>query len=168
MKKLTSDNPQQQVRLDDAYKLAQTWRTTVAEREIQLMSKPETQEEARKLEGSGAGKGSMDAFRAKILEFEAAERGLLDERNVAAQEGHFVLLSGHRRWGGHFRPSSSAFVGWLLTSVDRQDDRPHDERNGRALSGGDTKTDIPAQGRRDEIGEMAKAVQVFKTTCIEA
>jgi methyl-accepting chemotaxis protein len=36
------------------------------------------------------------------------------------------------------------------------------------LAGGDTKTEIPAQGRTDEIGQMAKAVQVFKDNMIEA
>jgi methyl-accepting chemotaxis protein len=36
------------------------------------------------------------------------------------------------------------------------------------LAGGDTKAEIPAQGRTDEIGRMAKAVQVFKDNMIEA
>ncbi len=37
-----------------------------------------------------------------------------------------------------------------------------------AVAGGDTKTDITALGRKDEIGEMAEAVQVFKDNMIEA
>jgi methyl-accepting chemotaxis protein len=37
----------------------------------------------------------------------------------------------------------------------------------RKLAGGDTSTVIPAQGRKDEIGEMAGAVQVFKDSMIE-
>ena len=36
-----------------------------------------------------------------------------------------------------------------------------------ALAGGDHSVEIPAQERRDEIGEMAKAVQVFKVNAIE-
>jgi methyl-accepting chemotaxis protein len=35
------------------------------------------------------------------------------------------------------------------------------------LAGGDLAVDIPAVGRADEIGEMAKAVQVFKENAIE-
>ena len=35
------------------------------------------------------------------------------------------------------------------------------------LAGGDTTVEIPAQGRSDEIGEMADAVQVFKDSAIE-
>ncbi len=35
------------------------------------------------------------------------------------------------------------------------------------LASGDTKAEIPAQGRKDEIGSMAAAVQVFKESMIE-
>ncbi|MBM3523480.1 MAG: HAMP domain-containing protein, partial [Alphaproteobacteria bacterium] len=38
----------------------------------------------------------------------------------------------------------------------------------RALAGGDTGTEIPAADRKDEIGEMSKAVAVFKTSMIES
>ncbi|MGE5598306.1 MAG: methyl-accepting chemotaxis protein [Bacteroidota bacterium] len=34
------------------------------------------------------------------------------------------------------------------------------------LAGGDTSVDVPATGRQDEIGEMAKALQVFKDNAI--
>jgi methyl-accepting chemotaxis protein len=37
----------------------------------------------------------------------------------------------------------------------------------RKLAGGDNDVDIPAQGRKDEIGEMAETVQVFKDNAIE-
>ncbi|WP_247887377.1 methyl-accepting chemotaxis protein [Azospirillum sp. SYSU D00513] len=36
----------------------------------------------------------------------------------------------------------------------------------RRLAGGDTAAEIPAVGRRDEIGEMAEAVQVFRDSMI--
>jgi methyl-accepting chemotaxis protein len=37
----------------------------------------------------------------------------------------------------------------------------------RTLAGGDTNAEIPARDRRDEIGEMAASVQVFKDSMIE-
>jgi len=37
-----------------------------------------------------------------------------------------------------------------------------------ALSGGDTSIEIPARERRDEIGLMAGAVEVFKSGMIES
>ena len=38
----------------------------------------------------------------------------------------------------------------------------------RALAGGDTGIEVPSRERRDEIGAMARTVQVFKETTIEA
>ncbi len=35
------------------------------------------------------------------------------------------------------------------------------------LAGGDVEVEVPARGRRDEMGEMAAAVQVFKDNAIE-
>ncbi|HNB27327.1 MAG TPA: methyl-accepting chemotaxis protein [Alphaproteobacteria bacterium] len=37
----------------------------------------------------------------------------------------------------------------------------------RTLAAGDTSADVPARGRKDEIGEMAGAVQIFKDNMIE-
>jgi methyl-accepting chemotaxis protein len=37
-----------------------------------------------------------------------------------------------------------------------------------ALAGGDTSVEVPGVGRKDEVGEMAAAVQVFKENKIEA
>jgi methyl-accepting chemotaxis protein len=37
----------------------------------------------------------------------------------------------------------------------------------RTLAGGDTNAEVPARNRRDEIGEMAASVQVFKDSMIE-
>ena len=37
----------------------------------------------------------------------------------------------------------------------------------KTLADGDLETDVPAQGRKDEIGSMAEAVQVFKENAIE-
>ena len=68
MKDLTSDNPAQQSRLDELSELAKKWRSGIAEREIALMAKPETREDARALEGSTAGETATDLIRAKVDE----------------------------------------------------------------------------------------------------
>ena len=47
IKTLTSDDPAQQSRLDELNELAKKWRSGIAEREIALMAKPETHEDAR-------------------------------------------------------------------------------------------------------------------------
>lgn len=46
------------------------------------MAKPETVEQARKQEASGAGKASMDAIRAKVAEIDKVERDLMAQRAV--------------------------------------------------------------------------------------
>ena len=46
---LATDNPALQSRLDELNELAKKWRSGIAEREIALMAKPETREDARAL-----------------------------------------------------------------------------------------------------------------------
>jgi CHASE3 domain sensor protein len=53
LKDLTADNPAQQSRLDELNELAMQWRSGVAEREIALMAKPETREDARDAGATG-------------------------------------------------------------------------------------------------------------------
>ena len=36
------------------------------------------------------------------------------------------------------------------------------------LAGGDIAVDVPSLGKKDEIGDMAKGVEVFKQNLIEA
>lgn len=57
-------------------------------------------------------------------------------------------------------------LGWLLTRLVAKPIRELTEAMGR-LAAGDNEAAVPAIGRRDEIGRMADAVQVFKTAQIE-
>jgi CHASE3 domain sensor protein len=82
---LTRDNPAQQRRLDELNELAKNWRG-IAEREIALMGKPETREDARALEGSTAGKTAMDLIRAKVHEIDGVERDLLARRDAVQKQ----------------------------------------------------------------------------------
>ena len=79
----TSDNPAQQSRLDELNELAKNWRS-IAEREIALMAKPETREDARAFER--AGKTAMDLIRAKVDEIEGVERDLLAKRDAVQRQ----------------------------------------------------------------------------------
>jgi CHASE3 domain sensor protein len=84
-KDLTRDNPTQQSRLDELNELAKNWRA-IAEREIALMAKPETREDARALESSTAGKTAMDLIRVKVDEIDGVERDLLAKREVVQKQ----------------------------------------------------------------------------------
>ena len=163
--RLTSDNPAQQERLRRIKHFEQEWRTTIAEREIALMRNAATQENARALEASGAGKDLMDQLRGAHAEFDQAERSLLEVRTAkkAASASFAYWAIGV---GAGFMLLFAIAVGWLLT---RNIASPIVSMTSamRDLTQGKTDITIPATGRKDEIGAMASALQVFKTNAQE-
>jgi signal transduction histidine kinase len=165
LKVLIAHDPAQQRRLDELDQLAKKWRSEIAEREIALMAKPETQEDARTLGGSMLGKTAMDVIRAKEDEIEEAERDLLAERD-AVQKQAFVAAYTVTILGGAASLVIAVLMGALLT---RGIALPITRMTGAmtALAKGDSAVAVPAIGRNDEIGEMAAAVQVFKDNMIE-
>ncbi len=165
VRELTADNATQQGRLQEIAAFAKTWQTDIAEKEIALMGKPETVEEAHKLEASGAGKTSMDGLRAKVAEMDKAERDLLGTRSQAQEEAistTFLVTIG----GAVASILISVVIGFVLT---RGIARPTAQMTAamNTLAKGDTGVEIPARGRKDEVGAMAEAVQFFKDNMIE-
>jgi len=165
LKGLVSDDPAQQRRLDELDELAKKWRSGIAEREIALMARPETREEARALEGSMAGKIAMDLIRGKEDEMDGVERDLLAERDAVQQQA-FVAAYTVAILGGATSLIIAILMGVLLT---RGIAWPITRMTGvmTALAKGDSAVAVPEVGRNDEIGEMAAAVQVFKDNMIE-
>jgi signal transduction histidine kinase len=165
LKGLISRDRAQQSRLEELDELAKKWRSGIAEREIALMARPETQEDVRALEGSMAGKIAMDLIRAKEDEIDGAERVLLAERD-ALQKQAFVAAYAATILGGAASLVIAILMGVLLT---RGIALPITRMTGvmTALAKGDSAVAVPAVGRNDEIGEMAAAVQVFKDNMIE-
>ena len=166
LRELTADNPAQQARLDGMNQSATGWHDEIAAKEIALMAKPETREQARTMESSGAGKKLMDATRAKVAEIEGAERTLLVSRS-AAQEAAFSASYLVTVLGGVISLVIAVLMGVALT---RGIGRPIVSmcQAMRKLAGGDTSVAIPAVDRKDEVGDMASTVQVFKDNMIEA
>ncbi|RQH12035.1 CHASE3 domain-containing protein [Bradyrhizobium sp. RP6] len=162
---LTSDNATQQKRLDQVRAFASDWATNIAQREIALMKDPATQAKARELEASGAGKKAMDGLRAVVQEMDKEERSLLSVRAAAAD-------------AASSNATLSMLIGGLVTlllslvgafgvafAVTRPIQRITTEMG--ILAQGDTSVVVSGTERKDEIGEMAQAVQVFKTNAIE-
>ena len=158
-------NPGQRSRVNELNELATDWRTRIAEREIALMSKPGTREEARALEGSAAGKVAMDRIRAKADEIERVERDLLARRD-AVQDQAFTTAYAMTMLGGAVSLVIATLMGILLT---RSIAAPITCMTGAmtTLAKGDTTVEVPGLGRRDEIGAMAAAFEVFKDNMIE-
>jgi signal transduction histidine kinase len=165
IRELTSDNPAQQGRLDELNELATKWRSEIAERQIALMAKPETREDARALEGSTAGKTIMDLIRAKVDEIDRVERDLLAKRDTAQRQA-FATAYRVTILGGAASLVIAMLMGVLLT---RGIAAPITRMTSAmtTLAKGDTTAEVPGASRRDEIGAMAAAAQIFKDNMIE-
>ncbi|KAA2235988.1 methyl-accepting chemotaxis protein [Salinarimonas soli] len=165
VKRLTADNPAQQERLAELNRHAVSWRKDVAEKEIALMASQAGREQARAMEVSGAGKAAMDAIRAKAAEIKNVEADLLKRREAEAQAA----------FTSSYTTSVASLIGMLLLAVlagyslyrgiavpisrtTRIMDR---------LANNDTTVEVHGLERRDEVGAMAKAVEVFKQNAIE-
>ena len=162
---LTSDNATQQKRIELVKQNANEWLTTVAQREIALMKDPATQSEARALEASGAGKKTMDALRGVVQEMKDEEQSLLSVRaaasDAAVSRATLAIVVG----GGLtliFAILGSFGLNFAVTRPVQQITREMS-----VLATGNTSAPISGTERRDEIGRMAEAVQVFRTNMIE-
>ncbi len=162
---LTSDNAIQQKRIDLLKQNANGWLTTVAQREIALMKDPATQSEARALEASGAGKKTMDALRSVVQEMKDEELSLLSVRaaasDAAVSRATLAIVGG----GGLTLIISILGAFGLNFTVTRPVQQITREMS--VLATGNTSAPISGTERRDEIGRMAEAVQVFRTNMIE-
>jgi C4-dicarboxylate-specific signal transduction histidine kinase len=164
-KDLTSDNPAQQIRLDELNELATKWRAEVAERVIALIATPGAREEARAAVSATAGRAAMDRVRAKVDEIIGVERDLLAQRS--AVEAHaYATAYAMTILGGAASLIVALLMGVLLT---RGITVPIARMTGAmaALAKGDITVEAPGVGRGDEIGAMAASVEVFKESIIE-
>ncbi|WP_368518628.1 methyl-accepting chemotaxis protein [Rhizobium sp.] len=165
VKALTADNPLQQSRLVALDGFVSDWTGKVLEKEIALMRSAGSQDQARALEASGAGKQYMDAIRAKVTEMAADEQGLLEKRNTdAKQAAQTTAFSNYVSCGLTIVLSLTAL--WLIYFFVV---KPIKNINTamRRLAEGDRDSQIPHIERGDEVGEMAAAVEVFRENAIE-
>ena len=157
---LTLDNPAQQKRLDRLDVLVSRWNEAVAQREISLMSQVSTQEQARRIEASGVGKQSMDSIRALVNEIGNIERDLLATR-ATDQERALKTANLALAIGAAASLLFAAVTGYLLKQgVARQIAKLTTVM--QRLAKGEAQVEVPGVGRRDEIGQMAESLEVFK------
>jgi methyl-accepting chemotaxis protein len=164
-KSLTSDNAAQQKRFSDLEALAKGWGTEVLEREISLMRDPSTVDQARAMEIDGAGKKYMDSIRTIAKQISDEEASLLDARAAAS-----AAAANRTFWS--IIIGLCAIVVIIATSLVVLSTvmiRPIQAITAamKRLAGGDADTAIPYAGRADEIGEMAAAVEIFRTNALD-
>ncbi|WP_236025112.1 methyl-accepting chemotaxis protein [Arenibaculum pallidiluteum] len=166
VKRLTSDNPAQQERLDALQRSARIWMDEIAGRQISLVRNPATREQALQMEIDGAGKQSMDAIRAKVAEIKKVETDLLTQRK-GAQDSAFATTYAVTSGGAVAAAALACLLCFLLARGIGAPITGMTALMGR-LAAGDKSIVVQGLGRKDEIGAMAQAVEVFKRNAIEA
>lgn len=169
LQKTVSDNPAQVALLGEIKQNLDAWRAEVVEPTINLRRKigdAKTMDDMADLVGEARGKKYFDKFRQLMADFKAEEQQLMTQRQesklrtvswsftliIAFMGGAFVIGLGLAWFIGG---SIGGPIGRMTAAM-------------RRLADGDTSTEITGMERGDEIGDMAKATQVFKENAIEA
>ena len=164
VRKLTSDNQPQQKRLDELDGFVQGWLDNVAKPRLAWAADPATREEAFKHAADGGGKQYMAGASSKAKEVTDVEVGLLEVRtqaaNDAAATAQILSITG--------AVALLAVAGISLVILNLGVVRPLTAINSTMakLASGDTSLTIPGFGRKDEVGEMASALEVFRKAAV--
>ncbi|WP_322538371.1 methyl-accepting chemotaxis protein [Sphingomonas sanguinis] len=165
-RQLTSDNPEQQSRLTDIGALAQRWRDEVAQPNVALMAAPATQADARASAAKGLGKALMDRLRAQAGAVISTENQLLARRQ-ASQVAAFATIS-QAIFGGMLLSLVLAVA--ILILLVRQIARPVNAVTSglTALASGDMAVTAIDDDRRDEVGQLASALNNLRGQLLAA
>ncbi|TWC77269.1 methyl-accepting chemotaxis protein [Rhizobium sp. SJZ105] len=164
VRSLTSDNPAQQKRLDELDAFVKGWIENVQKPRMTLMSNPATADKAMEHVRSSAGKEYMEGVQSKAKDMIEVEQTLLVQRTALAQAAvetsRMVSLIGGI--------SLLVVAGFSLLLLHRALVRPLIGINGAMseLASGKTDLEVPGNGRKDEVGEMASAVEVFRQAAL--
>lgn len=169
LKQTVSDNPAQVELLDEMSATIQEWIDQVTEPTIALrreIGDAKTMDDMADIVGEARGKVYFDKFRGLMADFIGEEEVLMLQRKasndttVSFTYTTIILTVLASLVLG-------ALLAWIVGKVianpiiDITDSM-------RSLSEGDTSVDIHGQDRKDEIGAMANAVEVFKQNKITA
>ena len=156
--------PTVRAKLEEMAKTQQRWQDEIPSAELALMKSGQI-EQARKLELSSTA-DLRKTVRNLLAEIENEERSLLKVRSAAAgsaiETGQLTLVL-----GGALAVLAAIVIGIALSRGIGKPVVAMTEAMNK-LAGGDKTVAVPAAGRKDEIGEMAKAVQVFKDNALRA
>ncbi len=168
LRETVSDNPAQVKLLTETEQTITDWVTQVTQPAIALrrqIGDAKTMDDMASLVGEARGKQYFDAFRKVMAAFSAEEQGLMESRQESSARtvtftysavGTFIALG----------VSIGLALAWLIGNAIAVPIGNMTEVMGK-LSDGDKEVQVPHQDRRDEVGDMADAVQVFKASMIE-
>ena len=158
-----SDNPEQLERLTNAGSIIVEWREKVVEPILDMrraIGTAETMDDMADLVAEGRGKTYFDGFRGIMADFQAEEQGLMEARRTASEQ-----ISSETKI---MIPSAiavsiviGAVLAWLMgSSIAKAVGMITTAMGG--LAKGDNSVVIRGQRRGDEVGEMARALEVFR------
>jgi len=168
LSKTVGDNPEQVARITAAANIIAEWQADVVEPTLEMRRDIDfaaTMADMENLVGRGRGKKSVDAFRAVIADFQAEEQAVMDERQAANKFlldvsknlipgaiAAALLIGGTLAW--YIGTSISKSVKAITASM-------------RGLADGNDAVEINGQERGDEVGEMARALDIFRDALVE-
>ena len=162
--RLTSDNALQQDRAKKLEGLIGTWDTTANERTIAL-GKAGNFTAARQYLAGRPGDAELKEINALTESMIAEESGLLVVRSDA-QHAAMAMSDTAIIVGGVVTALIACLMAFVLSRSIATPVRAMTQAMLK-LAGGDKSIEVPARGRRDEIGEMAGAVEAFKQAAIQ-
>jgi methyl-accepting chemotaxis protein len=146
--------------LTDAETAIADWRKNTADRQISLMEHPSTVNEARAIELTGVGLRLNEALQKFSGQVHAYQKSLSDQRFSEQQSAISLTLI------ATLAGAAISLVIAVLSGValSRGVAKPIIDLNGsmQSLAQGNLLTEVPVSDRRDEVGEMAKTVLIFK------
>ena len=161
---LTSAAPEFLPDLDTYVAAVTSYESKYLSEEVRLGSSPTTRPDAIAIISSPGAHAETTAFTQKIEKIHDEVSAWSDHwtelgRQTGTQSVTVVICS------GLLSVIVASLMAWL---VSRAISRPMNAMTGamRALAAGDNTVTVPAIGQRDEVGEMAAAVQVFKDAAI--
>ena len=159
-KTFVAGSAEREAQLDTIRNKAQQWRKSHASTVIELAGNAETLDQARALETGGQGRAIMEDLVLQLDEFAGVEKAQLGRRNsdLVQELGTMQIVTIANLFAGF---AFAVLFGWLLM---RFINRPMVRLTGcmKRLAEGDLDIFVPASVRRDEVGDMARTIRVFK------
>ncbi|HEY0914120.1 MAG TPA: CHASE3 domain-containing protein, partial [Solimonas sp.] len=164
LRNLTADNPRQQVLLEQWREDMQHWRRDFAEVVLDYKRRDDEASELA-LVRTGKGKRVIDGIRVLVDQMREHERKLLHERASKLQ----ARLDRTRELTYLMLLAGMAFVALAMWAVARTVTRPVTQLTSlmSRLSSGETDVEIPYRGHGDEIGALARGLEVFRRSTVD-
>ena len=144
---------------------AADWQREIGDPEVNLTRDPATVDKAIEVAKSARGSELMQKFRDALQTARTVATTALAESQAA---GAFALafMRYAQIVGSILALAGAAAIAWWLHGAIA---KPISAMTAamRRLAAGETELDVPAQGRGDEVGSMAAAVEVFRVAAID-